>query len=145
MFRFAPLLLVLGCSDIPDGADEAVVACTVSHSDPFTLANARVEANRLELDVSYTGGCRAQDWYTCWDGLFEENDPESFSEANPPRFNVFIGHDDNGDNCDTDIEAETYRFNLLTVKEAYESTHDNGANRLVIVVEGTTVQYPFPE
>lgn len=135
---------MMACSDIPKGADEAVVACNVEHEDDFTLSNARIEANRLEIDVSYTGGCRAQDWYTCWDGFFEENDPEAFSEANPPRFNVAIGHDNNGDSCESLIEDETYRFSLLPVRDAYESSHDNGATRMVVVVDGISVQYPFP-
>lgn len=126
---------------IPDGAEEAVTDCLASHRDPFTLDAARVEQDMLWLDLSYGGGCRTHTIYTCWNGTFD-NDEEPFNEANPPRVNVTVGHDSGGDNCEAE-ESVTAGFALTEVRDAYLNNHDEPGNRLVIAIDGTTVQYPL--
>lgn len=140
------LLSLSACGPrIPDGAREAVVPCEVAHTDPYTLLAARVvDEERLELDLEHGGGCEAHDFYTCWDGEFLENDPAVFSEANPPRATIHIGHDANGDGCEA-LERHTATFFLTPLREAYEATHDNGANRLVLLLDTLSAQYAFPQ
>jgi hypothetical protein len=142
-----PLLAVIpACGPrIPDGAQEAVMDCQVVHDDPFELVAARVPADdTLELVVSYGGGCKEHSFYTCWDGEFLENDPAVFSEANPPRARIALGHHGRGDGCEAE-ETATLDFWLTPLREAYAATHDNGATRLVIELGEQSVQYPFPE
>lgn len=126
---------------IPDGAEEAVTDCLVTHRDPFTLDAARVEQDMLWLDLSYAGGCRTHTLYTCWSGAFD-NDEGDFNEANPPRVNITVGHDAANDSCEAE-ESVTSGFALTEVRDAYLNGHEAPGNRLVLVIGGTTVQYPL--
>ena len=126
---------------IPDGAEETVTNCLATHRDPVDLVAARVEQDMLWLDMLHGGGCGTHTFYTCWNGTFE-NDTEPFNEANPPRVEVTIGHDANNDTCEAGFEL-TAGFALTEVRDAYLNSHDEPGNRLVIAIDGTTVQYPL--
>jgi len=145
VFLSPALLLLDACGPaIPDGAMEAVIACDVAHEDPLIVTGARVtEPDRLEVTVSYGGGCKTHAFYACWDGAFLENDPAIFSEANPPRAAITLGHDAKGDGCEAE-ETATLPFWLTPLREAYAASHDNGATRLVLLLGDQSVQYPFP-
>lgn len=72
--------------------------------DPFTVLDARFEADQLVIDVRYGGGCRDHYFHMLWSG--------AVMRSNPPQANFFLVHEANDDPCKALI-TETLRFDML--------------------------------
>ncbi len=143
-FAAAPLAALTACgSDIPKDADVMATFCSVSHHDAYTLDSAAIDGDTLSIDVTYSGGAKEHVFYICWAGFYEENDPEVFVEANPPRTHLTVGHDANNDSAEAEI-TETRTFDIAPIRADYDDSHDNGADRMVVIVDDTLqLQYAW--
>lgn len=72
-------------------------------SDPFELGEIVINGNTVEITVSYPGGCAAHNFEIIWDA--------TVLYSNPPKINIVIIHDNNGDSCEAYI-TEVLRFPL---------------------------------
>jgi hypothetical protein len=72
-------------------------------SDPFTLDSLIVQGDKVEVTVSYPGGCAQHSFEIIWN--------EAVTNSNPPGINLAVIHDANGDSCEAYI-TEVITFNL---------------------------------
>jgi len=78
--------------------------------DAFELLGARIEGDRLALDVAYGGGCAEHD--------FAGFTPEVNIAIFPPQIAVFVVHDGNGDMCEAYIR-EAVELDISTLLDAF--------------------------
>jgi hypothetical protein len=85
--------------------------------DPFQIEEAAVSGHRLQLRLSYGGGCRADAVHVvAWGGWME-----SF----PVQVRLFVAHEDFDDPCDAWITRD-FEFDLIPLKLAYEASYGTG-------------------
>jgi hypothetical protein len=72
-------------------------------SDPFQFQKAGLRDGVLELIVRYSGGCEGHD-FDLWAAPYTE-------KSDPPRRELFLVHDANGDACRSVI-LDTLRYEL---------------------------------
>ncbi len=78
--------------------------------DAFELRGARIEGRRLQLDVSYSGGCA--------DHAFAGFTPETIITIYPPQLTVFVVHDGSNDDCEAWV-SETVELELETLLDGF--------------------------
>lgn len=139
------LLSTLGCQDVQDRLGDTAVSVTpddiVPHEpgiaapvftdtpgdafgvDPYVLNSATITADTLEVNVSYGGGCEAH--------VFTLIVSEAFLESAPVQLNISLAHIANGDACEAWL-TETYRFDLLPIKQVYQAGYGSGAGTVVL-------------
>ena len=61
-------------------------------NDPVAIQEAELDGDILNLEVSYSGGCRDHRLALCWNGLY--------AESMPPQVWLWVAHDANGDMCE---------------------------------------------
>lgn len=71
--------------------------------DSFDLDNVSVKDKKIEVTVSYSGGCEKHSFEVIWD--------EKVTNTNPPGVNLVILHNSGGDNCKAYI-TEVLSFSL---------------------------------
>lgn len=69
----------------------ATIGKIPSETDSYTVLNAEVKANTLELEIQYGGGCK--------DHIFECIGDEAIMKSNPPKRMVKLIHENNQDEC----------------------------------------------
>ena len=74
-------------------------------SDPYTIHEARIRGDSLELDLEYGGGCAAH-FFSVLDLM-----PGMFAESEPPRPILGLRHDNNDDRCKA-LVRDTRSFDL---------------------------------
>jgi|GEM_PF-2598139 len=79
-------------------------------SDPYFIKSAKIEGVRLEIDVSYSGGCEEHTFDLFW--------PEFANQIYPPKLEVYLSHNANGDLCEAAIN-ETLSIDLSAGKLNY--------------------------
>jgi hypothetical protein len=72
-------------------------------SAPFTLDSLLVQGDKVEVTVSYPGGCIQHSFEIIWN--------ETVTYSNPPEVSLAIIHNANGDSCEAYI-TEVLTFNL---------------------------------
>lgn len=72
-------------------------------SDPFDLKSITIEGDVAKITVAYSGGCRKHTFEIIWS--------ESLTATNPPRTDLLIIHNANGDMCEAYI-TDTLIFNV---------------------------------
>jgi hypothetical protein len=75
----------------------------MSEGDPFTIKNAKKEGDFIEIELSYSGGCKKHSFEIIWDGLV-------YTDA-PCHINLQLVHRANNDLCEALI-TETIFVNL---------------------------------
>lgn len=92
----------------------------------FNIENARIEGNHLILLVSYSGGCEKHDFRLLFNG--------NYMKSMPPKAELFLLHDANGDACRSLIKEE------ITVDiSALKANND----KVVIILDGYKEQLSF--
>jgi hypothetical protein len=82
--------------------------------DLHFVQGASIEEGTLHLRVSYTGGCAEHDFrLVAWD---------SYWKGRPPRAELLLAHDANGDSCKALIREEL-RFDLSPLKAQYHRVY----------------------
>lgn len=81
-------------------------------SDNFEVENASLEGDILSIDISYSGGCEDHEFDLYFNG--------AYMKSLPPKANLFLKHNANGDACRSMIK-QTLRFNIKKVKASYDS------------------------
>lgn len=73
----------------------------------FTITDMNVQGDVAMLVVNYSGGCKDHTFKAYFNG--------NFMKSLPPRANVFIEHDNGGDNC-RKLVMDTLYFDLKEVR-----------------------------
>lgn len=79
---------------------------TPGESDAFSILSAEVNGDILSLLVSYGGGCRDHEWE-----MYTNN---RYGKSYPPKLNIFLKHNANGDMCKA-LLRDTLKFDLTDV------------------------------
>lgn len=139
LLTICTLLLAIGCDRMDnqtiDEMDEAVDAIgkigdTVIGATPeawgtdaFVINAATIEADTLNINVSYTGGCETHAFTLVAEPMFLE----SF----PVQLRVSIAHNANGDTCQALI-TEDHIFDLTPIKTAYQKGYQTEQGTIVL-------------
>lgn len=81
-----------------DVVSEDELAKLKKESHPFFITNAFILENDLIVSVEHSGGCKEHNFRLVWDG--------SVIKTMPPKYNLTIIHDNNGDHCKAIIRDE---------------------------------------
>ncbi|MEJ1937050.1 hypothetical protein WDZ92_43210, partial [Nostoc sp. NIES-2111] len=95
--------------DVSKRAIQNIVITTgsIPKGDNFSLSNSRIIGKQLQIDVSYSGGCRQHDFNLYWNGAYQE----SF----PPQVRMKLVHDAKKDTCERLI-TETLVFDIQSLQ-----------------------------
>ena len=101
--------------------------------DPYTLKSASISSDKMNLDVSYSGGCNDHCFNLIWD--------RTIQESYPPQTSVRISHNANGDNC-RQLISQTLKIDLTRMKDELKRTN---IKEIVIKIEDTdkSLTYKF--
>jgi hypothetical protein len=72
-------------------------------NDNYSIVNAFIDGNILNLDVTYSGGCKTHN--------FELIGSNMVAKSLPPQRNVLLVHHANGDDC-RELMGERIKFNI---------------------------------
>jgi hypothetical protein len=112
------------------------------NSDPFTLNSVRVEGDSVIISVSYAGGCEKHFFEVVWDS--------AILYTNPPKIELIVLHNANGDHCEAYI-TEELMFSLDDLNEQVSPANvsvgvSNGSdNSDPEEYEGTIYPFSFNE
>jgi hypothetical protein len=82
--------------------------------DAYQIQTAEVAGDRLDVTLSYGGGCRTHDVKgVAWGG---------WMESDPVQVRLFLSHEDFQDPCDAWITKD-FRFDLSPLKRAYQEDY----------------------
>lgn len=114
-------------------------------SDSFTFSSdtytdySFLDGDRLYLTPSYGGGCNEHEFQLMWDGTFKDSEHST----------LYLIHDANDESC-KNSEIKILKFDLSTVKQAYESTFGESSGDLQLRIynkyeagNSITVNYSF--
>lgn len=76
-------------------------------NDLFTINKVWMEGDQLVINVSYSGGCEDHDFSLHSNGMY--------MKSMPPKLNILLVHNANGDACRSLLER-TYRFDMAAAK-----------------------------
>ena len=76
--------------------------------DLLNVEAARIQGDKLIVDVTYSGGCHTHGFQLNWDGVIKK--------SNPPQIDLTLSHNANGDTCKA-IMKETMLFDLSVILE----------------------------
>ena len=113
IFRFTPDNSIDGEVQICDWPPAQI------QIDRFGLDTAYIQANILNLTVSYSGGCFEHDF-----SLYMS--PAAFMESYPVQANLYLRHQDPGDPCDAIIRQDL-KFDLRPIAHLYEIMYESSA------------------
>jgi hypothetical protein len=94
--------------------------------DPFLLRNATITGDRLELSVSYSGGCGRH--------LFRLFMQPAFMESYPVQANLYLQHATPGDPCDA-IIARVLPVDIRSIAELHRDMY-GGYDEIILNVYG---------
>lgn len=107
--------------------------------DPYVVNSAAVEGDRLNLSVSYSGGCRKH--------VFTLVISKSFRESDPVQLSAVLAHHGNGDPCEA-FPTESISFDLGLVRTRYQTFYGSGPGEVVLRITGVSGEdlvYEFTE
>ncbi len=106
--------------------------------DAFELNSAAIVDDRLEVSVSYGGGCAEHEFTLVL--------AEAFRETFPLRLPVDLRHEANGDACEAWLTTD-YVFDLTLVRTRYREGYGSGPGSVILQLEGVgpdSLLYEFP-
>jgi hypothetical protein len=111
-------------------------------SDPFELNGIVINGDKVEVSVSYPGGCAQHTFEIIWDQMIMYSDP--------PQINMVIIHDNNGDICEAYItEVITFELDSLIGSIGIEDISIDGYSGWdagdSAVYEGEKLDFSFEE
>ena len=92
-------------------------------TDEYVINAARIEADTLHINVSYTGGCETH--------AFTLVAEPRFLESFPVQQRVSLAHNANGDTCEALI-TEVHQFDLTPIKTAYQKGYQTDQGTIVL-------------
>jgi hypothetical protein len=108
--------------------------------DPYVINSYEINDDILKVEVSFGGGCAAHD--------FTLIALPGFMESSPVAANVLLSHDANNDLCEAWL-TEELRFDLASLKEAWQETYDQESGTIRILLNhgeelpGLEILYEF--
>ena len=138
------MLAASGCRDSPTEPVVSENSVVVDDGrdygdDPYVVNSAAVEGDRLNLSVSYGGGCRKH--------VFTLVISKSFRESDPVQLSAVLAHHANGDPCEA-YPTESISFDLGLVRTRYQSFYGSGPGEVVLRITGVSGEdlvYEFTE
>ena len=94
--------------------------------DEYVLNSATIIDDRLELSISYSGGCEKHQFTLVSSGVFLE----SF----PVQLRVSLSHNANNDSCEAWL-TDDYHFDLNTIKILYKTAYQQEAGTVILLLE----------
>lgn len=91
-------------------------------SDPFTIINAKINGNDLQLEVQYGGGCK--------DHSFDCIGDEAIMKSNPPKRIVKLVHKNNMDECKALITKKI----VIDIRSL--AVTENKGSEIVLLLQG---------
>ena len=102
--------------------------------DPITLNSASVTEDRLDISVSYSGGCQTHRIGICWSGTFDTG-------MTPALTTGVVTHDANNDFCEAYI-TESLSFDLFPIRTEWMAQYGTSAT-VRFELDGIPVDYTF--
>ncbi len=116
----------------PDTPNTGIVVLTDAVEewgvDKYVLNSATIIDHRLELNVSYSGGCEKHQFTLLSTGVFLE----SF----PVQLKVDLAHNANNDSCEAWL-TDDYYFDLSVIKMLYQAAYQQEAGSIILLLEDT--------
>ena len=106
-------------------------------TDDYTLNNAAIDEDTLQINVSYSGGCEKHE--------FTLVASDTFLESFPVQLHVSLAHNANGDTCEA-YPTEKYQFDLTPIKTMYQEAYRQQAGTIVLLLKdapNTNLVYEF--
>ena len=106
-------------------------------TDDYTLNNATIDEDTLQINVSYGGGCEKHEMTLVAS--------ESFLESFPVQLPVSLAHNANGDNCEAWL-TEDFNFDLTPIKTMYQEAYQQEAGTIILRLKdapNTNLIYEF--
>jgi hypothetical protein len=105
-----------------------VIADTVEEwgIDEYVLNSAMITDDRLELNVSYGGGCEKHQFTLVSTGVF--------LEPFPVQLRVDLAHNANNDSCEAWL-TDDYHFDLSAIKILYQAAYQQEASTTILLLE----------
>lgn len=94
-----------------------------------------ISGDTLSAELGYGGGCELHLFELCWPS-------QTFEYTDPPQVTLELWHGGVPDACDL-YEIETVDFDLLTLKEAWQSESSLESGSLLIQLGGQSATYTF--
>ena len=94
--------------------------------DEYVLNAAAIVDDRLELSISYSGGCAAHQFTLVCSSFFLESDPV--------QLGVSLAHNANNDPCEA-FPTETYHFDLNPIKTLYQTAYQQEAGVVILLLK----------
>ena len=96
-------------------------------TDTYVINTATIEADMLQVNISYTGGCETH--------AFTLVAEPRFLESFPVQMHVSLAHNANGDTCQDSI-TEEYIFDLTPIKTMYQRGYRTDQGTIVFRLRG---------
>ncbi len=125
------------CTDIACAPDGTFDFCGEGRPrDDFEIGSVSIVGDRLELEVTFGGGCEDHVFDGCWDGAFAESDPVQIW--------AFVSHDANDDACAAWV-GQTVSLDLSPMRVAYQEGYQTMSGEIEIHLEGwgDAITYAF--
>ena len=78
----------------------------------YTIQNVSISGDIINIDVSYSGGCKEHSFQLTTNGLY--------AKSNLPKINLYLSHNNNEDMCKKMIE-ETIHFDIKQIQTQSKS------------------------
>ena len=146
------LIFVIGCQQVPNqftgkSDDTDVSSVTRDDVDPdaiqtgtvviadaaeawgvdeYVLNSAVITDDRLELSISYSGGCKNHEFTLVCSSTFED--------SSPAQLRVSLAHNANNDPCEA-FPTDEYHFDLNPIKVLYQTTYQQEAGVVILLLK----------
>jgi hypothetical protein len=90
---------------------------------PYKIKNAMFNADTLNIELSYKGGCKEHEFcLVAWN---------YFLESNPPQAYLFLSHDSDNDFCEANITSEL-SIDMSPLKKEFINQYGTESDSLII-------------
>ena len=94
--------------------------------DEYVLNSAVIIEDRLELSISYSGGCAKHEFTLVCSSTFED--------SSPAQLRVSLAHNANNDPCEA-FPTDEYHFDLNPIKVLYQTTYQQEAGGVILLLQ----------
>ena len=94
--------------------------------DEYVLNSAVIIDDRLELSISYSGGCAKHEFTLVCSSTFED--------SSPAQLKVSLTHNANNDPCEA-FPTDEYHFDLNPIKVLYQTAYQQEAGVVILLLQ----------
>jgi len=129
-------LVGLGCDDPEElsQSDDIELCPSEPASDPIDVESLAIVDGKLEVSVSYGGGCEEHIVNACWD--------QSFAAGEPVQAQVWLTHHAMGDICKVGI-TQSRVFDLSELEETWIEAYQSQHGTIEIHVGAQSIAHEF--